>query len=102
MIAPNLVLISDYIQNGIVIKSGTVHAQVRAAGYGLFPNTSEVALTRESITLIFETTDYDLSFNLNGATGVAVTEPTREGFTFNGWNTAGEVVAVFGNQALHL
>ena len=96
------ILISDYIQNGIVIKAGKVYAQVRAAGYGLFPNTSEVTLTEDSIELNFETTYYDLSFNLNGgegkplltqsllagATGTAVTEPAHEGYTFKGWNTA--------------
>ena len=61
--------LDDYIQNGIVIKKGIVTAQIRAIGIGIFPNNSENAITTERIQLNFETTFYNLSFDLNGGTG---------------------------------
>lgn len=95
--------INDYFENGKVIKTGKVYAQVRATGTGLFPNNSDRAITSEKVELNFvETqTTYTLSFDLNGASGNApssqellegetsseVEEPLRTGFTFKGWNT---------------
>lgn len=91
----------DYIKNGIVQKTGSVYAQVRATGTGLFPNNSDNAITDGQIQLNFEATLYDLSFDLNGAlgtvpttqslvegeTGTTITNPIRDGYTFKGWNT---------------
>ena len=61
--------INEYIQNGIVQKTGTVYAQVRAMGTGLFPNNNDRAITIDKIQLNFEAS-YTLSFDLNGATGI--------------------------------
>lgn len=99
----NPVDINDYIQNGNVIKLGTVFVQVRATGTGLFPNNSDHAITMDRIQLDFgePIISYSLSFDLNGGEGVApktqalaegemgvaVDNPTRTGFTFIGWNT---------------
>lgn len=97
----NPVSISEYISNGVVIKSGKVLVKVRAAGIGLFPNSSDSAITDETIELNFEVTEYLLSFNLNGgegtnpdiqrllegAKGTQVANPTRNGYTFKGWNS---------------
>ena len=98
----NTVNIEDYISNGIVQKAGTVFAQVRATGTGLFPNNSDHAITVDKIEMNFETTNYNLSFDLNGAlgtvpptqllieggTGTAVDNPSRDGYAFKEWNTA--------------
>ena len=95
-----VVNINDYIQNGKIIKTGKVYAQVRAIGTGLFPNNSDQRITINKIQLQFESL-YNLSFNLNGGmgfppenqsipegtTGTAVANPTRDGFSFKGWNT---------------
>ena len=75
------------MKNGIVVKNGSLFANVRAAGTGLFPNNSNHAVTVDRIQLNFAVTYYNLSFDLNGATGIAVANPTREGFTFKSWNT---------------
>lgn len=97
----NPVDISEYIQNGIVLKSGTLYAQIRATGTGLFPNNSDHAITVDGIRLDMEVTYYKLSFDLNGTTGTIpatqsliegttgaeVTAPNRNGYTFTGWNT---------------
>ncbi|MBP2099770.1 InlB B-repeat-containing protein [Enterococcus rivorum] len=94
--------INDYLQNGVVKKSGVVYAQVRVTGEGLFPNSSDNALTTESVQLNFETNQFGLSFDLNGGSGIvpatqfltegelaaSVETPTREGNRFLGWNTA--------------
>ena len=98
----NVIDINDYIQSGRIVKSGKVYAQVREVGAGLFPNNSDHALTTETIELNFDLVLYDLTFDLNGGagtipptqqlaegdTGVPVTTPLRDGFTFTGWNTA--------------
>ena len=95
------VLLTDYIENGIVQKSGKVYAQVRATGTGLFPNTSDHAVTTDFIELRFEATYYNLSFDLNGKTGTtpatqilregqfgtAVDIPITDGYLFTSWNT---------------
>lgn len=93
---------SDYLQGGKVVKSGVVSAQVRATGAGLFPNTSDQALSDETIAFNFiMPSEYTLQFNLNGKTGVIpeqqvlqegmlatpVNAPTAVGFIFKGWNT---------------
>lgn len=97
----NPVNIGDYLQNGKVVKEGKVFAQVRATGVGLFPNNSDHAVTLEKIQFNFERTYFNLFFDLNGgisetpvvqvlaegASSMAVTEPTRENHTFKGWNT---------------
>lgn len=96
------VSLEAYLKNGIVQKPGKVFAQIRATGTGLFPNTSDNAITADKIELQFEITEYELAFNLNGgtgttpakqmliegATGVAVETPTRVGHTFKSWNTS--------------
>lgn len=99
------IVITDYIQNGIVIKTGKVSVQVRATGTGLFANNSDHAITTGRIELNFEipaVNEYQLSFNLNGGSGsaptsqklikdaltITVDNPTREGYTFKSWNTA--------------
>lgn len=93
--------IEDYIKNGNVIKSGSVFANIRSTGEGLFPNNSDNAQTDRSIRLDFEMPKYNLTFDENGAvvtvppiqnlsegeTGEVVENPTREGYTFDGWNT---------------
>lgn len=95
--------IVDYLQNGKVIKEGVVYAQVRATGDGLFPNSSDRALATNPIQMnfIIPIVDYTLDFDLNGASGsipasqtltegekaVKVDDPTRDGYTFKGWNT---------------
>lgn len=97
----NAIDFNDYIQNGVVQKNGKVFAQVRATGTGLFPNNSDHALTSEFVELNFQMTHYNLTFDLNGATGstysmqtliegakaTSVAEPTRDGYDFKGWNT---------------
>lgn len=97
--------IDDYFfSNGAVRKSGKVYAQVRATGTGVFPNTSDNALTDDYIELNFEVILYNLSFDLNGGgsstpasqilsegeKGVQPDNPTREGYTFSGWNTSAD------------
>lgn len=96
------VSLETYLKDGKVQKEGTVYAQLRTKCAGLFPNTSDHAVTTEYIQLNFAFTYYDLSFDLNGATGTApatqnlpegttgeaVTDPMREGYSFLGWNTA--------------
>lgn len=97
----NPVALTDYIENGIVKKNGTIYPTVRATGTGLFPNNSEHAVTVDRIALVFQATYYELSFDLNGGEGTApetqtllegqvgipVEAPTRDGFAFTGWNT---------------
>lgn len=96
--------LDDYLENGIVLKSGKVYAQIRATGSGFFPNTSENALTTDKVELTFETQmiKYELSFDLNGASGSAPVSqslnpgvlavqpqnPVREGYAFKGWNSS--------------
>lgn len=99
----NTVSLDTYLKNGIVQKTGTVYAQVRAAGTGFYPNAlNGNTLTHETLTLNFEITEYPLTFDLNGGPGVvptsqaliegakamAVDDPIRPGYTFKGWNTA--------------
>lgn len=93
--------INNYIRDGVVKKSGTVFAQVRLAGEGLFPNNSDEAVTTNRIQLNFVRNDKVLSFDLNGVDGIipgiqnlmegevgtAVVDPISDGFTFIGWNT---------------
>ncbi|WP_171014954.1 InlB B-repeat-containing protein [Culicoidibacter larvae] len=101
----NPVDIDDYIQNGAVVKEGNVFAKIRATDTGLFPNNSNHAVTLDSVQLNFVFNQYTLSFDLNGASGVApvtqrnllagnkataVPEPVRGGYTFLGWNTAAD------------
>lgn len=99
----NQVDISEYIQNGIIIKEGSVFIQVRASGAGVFPNNSDHALTADKIQFNFKKSksSYNLKFDLNGGTdtmpttqilfegerGNAPAEPKREGFVFKSWNT---------------
>lgn len=47
------VSISDYIENGEVIKAGKVFIKVRAIGTGMFPNTSDRAASLDPIELNF-------------------------------------------------
>ncbi|AMP21317.1 hypothetical protein AZF37_09315 [endosymbiont 'TC1' of Trimyema compressum] len=94
--------INNYVQGGNIIQSGTVYAQVRVAGTGLYPNNSDHAITTAKVQLNFNAqTAFNLSFNLNGGTGTSpanqvinigdlgksVTDPTRTGYTFKGWAT---------------
>lgn len=93
--------LASYLNNGQVIKEGTLFAQVRATGQGVFPDTSDRALTAQRIQLNFEFTYYNLTFDLNGGegtvpasqslvvgdTGIKVPDPTKEGYAFIGWNT---------------
>lgn len=93
--------INEYITNGVVQKTGTVFAHIRATGTGLFPNNSDNAVTTGTIQLNFISTHYNLSFDLNGGEGtipnqsllegakaVAPSNPARTDYTFVGWNTA--------------
>lgn len=45
--------IDEYVSNGKIIKDGTLFAQVRATGEGIFPNNSQNAITTDSIQLNF-------------------------------------------------
>lgn len=93
--------LSEFIENGIVKKAGSLYAQIRATGNGLFPNNSENAITSESVELKFQPTFYNLGFNLNGGQGntpttqqlvegaltKSVNNPVRTGYIFTEWNT---------------
>ncbi len=94
--------LTDYLSNGVVQKEGSIYAQVRSTGTGLFPNNSDHAITTDFIQLNFTLSlTYQLQFDLNGGTGSVpvsqeveegskasiVPSPSKEGFTFNGWNS---------------
>ncbi len=96
------ILLTDYLSNGVVQKEGVIYAQVRSTGTGLFPNNSDHAVTTDFIQLNFTLSlTYQLQFDLNGGTGLVpvsqeveegskasiVPSPSKEGFTFNGWNS---------------
>ncbi|MBP2100557.1 InlB B-repeat-containing protein [Enterococcus rivorum] len=100
----NSVDITEYIQSGKIIKSGTIFAQVRATGTGIFPNSSDNAVTTDKVQLNMEKDEviyHKLFFDLNGGIGSAPLiqtleagehatqpeNPVREGHEFLGWNT---------------
>lgn len=99
----NIAVLSDYFENNQIKKSGKLYTKARAIGTGLFPNTSDHALTTTPVELIFLGT-YDMTFSLNGGsgtapakqsikegeTGTAVNNPSRTGYSFTGWNTVKE------------
>ncbi|AMP19950.1 hypothetical protein AZF37_01020 [endosymbiont 'TC1' of Trimyema compressum] len=109
----NVVNISDYIQNGLVKKSGTIYAQVqiKPANNGLFPSTNNHLVTNEKIQLNFKKS-YSVNFGSNGGEGLMnslsipegdiaklpINSFTKAGYTFNGWATIKDGNAVYVDQ----
>lgn len=96
---------NTYFTDGKANTQATIFAKVRATGSGLFPNNSERALTTNRIQINLEIpVFYTLSFDLNGGessaiadqtlaagdVASAITNPTRTGYDFMGWNTAAD------------
>ncbi|MGY3779718.1 leucine-rich repeat domain-containing protein [Isobaculum melis] len=49
----NPINIEDYVKDGKILKTGTIHAKIRAGGTGLFPNNSNNAITDDTIEIEF-------------------------------------------------
>lgn len=97
----NPVDLNQFYTDGVVTKEGSIYAQIRATGKGIYLNTSENALTTNKIRIDFKIKRYSLQFNLNDDNKTIidtqqlefnqlanhVNNPIRDGYTFKGWNT---------------